>query len=81
MVVAPYFLSKGRHIQDDIPALVAAAQEQFPGISCSVAEPIGGWHGGVMRASTSATAWMLHWSGAAHYSRLLHQQHASQQER
>lgn len=43
MVVAPYFLSKGRHIQDDIPALVAAAQEQFPSITCSIAEPIGGW--------------------------------------
>lgn len=41
VVVAPYFLSKGRHIQDDIPALVAAAQEQYPGIACSIAEPIG----------------------------------------
>jgi sirohydrochlorin ferrochelatase len=45
VVVAPYFLSKGRHIQDDIPALVAAAQEQFPNITCSIAEPIGGWAG------------------------------------
>lgn len=50
MVVAPYFLSKGRHIQDDIPALVAAAQEQFPGITCSIAEPIGGWVAPVERA-------------------------------
>jgi hypothetical protein len=41
VVIAPYFLSRGRHIQDDIPALVAAAQQQFPGISCSIAEPIG----------------------------------------
>eukprot|EP00775_Hariotina_reticulata_P012042 gene12042-12185_t len=41
VIVAPYFLSKGRHIQDDIPALVAAAGEQFPDITCSIAEPIG----------------------------------------
>jgi sirohydrochlorin ferrochelatase len=41
VVVAPYFLSRGRHIQEDIPALVAAAQEQFPGITCSIADPIG----------------------------------------
>lgn len=47
MVVAPYFLSKGRHIQDDIPALVAAAQQQYPNVSCSIAEPIGECRGGV----------------------------------
>lgn len=41
VVVAPYFLSKGRHIQDDIPALVAAAQEQYPDVRCSIADPIG----------------------------------------
>jgi hypothetical protein len=41
VVIAPYFLSRGRHIQEDIPALVAAAQQQFPGIDCSIADPIG----------------------------------------
>ena len=41
IVIAPYFLSWGRHIQEDIPALVAAAQEQHPGIECVVADPIG----------------------------------------
>lgn len=41
VVVAPYFLSRGRHIQDDIPALVAAAREQYPGVTCSIADPIG----------------------------------------
>lgn len=41
VIVAPYFLSRGRHIQEDIPALVAAAQEQHPGVKCVVAEPIG----------------------------------------
>eukprot|EP00879_Flechtneria_rotunda_P005838 GHRR01006142.1.p2 GENE.GHRR01006142.1~~GHRR01006142.1.p2 ORF type:complete len:197 (+),score=41.23 GHRR01006142.1:495-1085(+) len=41
VVVAPYFLSRGRHIQEDIPALVAAAQKQYPQLQCSIAEPIG----------------------------------------
>eukprot|EP00887_Chlorella_sp_A99_P003898 scaffold11.g3898.t1 len=41
IVVAPYFLSRGRHIQEDIPALVAEAQRQHPGVECVVAEPIG----------------------------------------
>lgn len=41
IVIAPYFLSRGRHIQEDIPALVAAAQEQHPGVECVVADPIG----------------------------------------
>ena len=41
IIVAPYFLSRGRHIQEDIPALVAAAQQQHPGVKCVVAEPIG----------------------------------------
>lgn len=41
IIVAPYFLSRGRHIQEDIPSLVAAAQEQYPQLNCVVAEPIG----------------------------------------
>ncbi|GAB4814681.1 hypothetical protein N2152v2_001727 [Parachlorella kessleri] len=42
VIVAPYFLSRGRHIQEDIPALVAAAQEKLPGgVECVIAEPIG----------------------------------------
>ena len=41
IIVAPYFLSRGRHIQEDIPALVAAAQEKHPGVTCIVADPIG----------------------------------------
>ena len=41
VVVAPYFLSHGRHIQEDIPALVQAAQEAFPHLPCAIAEPIG----------------------------------------
>ena len=41
IIVAPYFLSRGRHIQEDIPALVAAAQTQHPQVKCIVADPIG----------------------------------------
>ena len=41
VVIAPYFLSRGRHIQEDIPALVRQAQIKHPGVKCVVAEPIG----------------------------------------
>jgi hypothetical protein len=41
VVVAPYFLSQGRHIQQDIPALVAEALTQHPGLECVIADPIG----------------------------------------
>ncbi|KAK9818272.1 hypothetical protein WJX72_009874 [[Myrmecia] bisecta] len=41
VIVAPYFLSRGRHIQEDIPALVAAAQKDHPDLECTIAEPIG----------------------------------------
>jgi sirohydrochlorin ferrochelatase len=41
VIIAPYFLSKGRHIQEDIPALVREAQVQHPDVDCIVAAPIG----------------------------------------
>ena len=41
VVIAPYFLSRGRHIQEDIPALVKEAQLLHPSVHCVVAEPIG----------------------------------------
>ncbi|EFN59829.1 hypothetical protein CHLNCDRAFT_133580 [Chlorella variabilis] len=41
VVVAPYFLSRGRHVQQDIPALAAAAAAAHPSVECVVAEPIG----------------------------------------
>ncbi|CAG9463194.1 unnamed protein product [Pedinophyceae sp. YPF-701] len=41
VVVAPYFLSRGRHILQDIPALVEEARAAHPGVEVSVAEPIG----------------------------------------
>jgi len=41
VVVAPYFLSQGRHIRQDIPALVAEAVSHHPGLECVIADPIG----------------------------------------
>lgn len=41
IIIAPYFLSRGRHIQEDIPALVKEAQQQHEGLECIVAQPIG----------------------------------------
>ena len=41
VVLVPYFLSPGRHITQDIPALVAAALEANPSVHCRIADPIG----------------------------------------
>ncbi|QDZ20497.1 cobalamin biosynthesis protein CbiX [Chloropicon primus] len=41
IVVAPYFLSPGRHIQKDIPRIVEEAAKNFPGVSIEIAKPIG----------------------------------------
>lgn len=41
IIIAPYFLSRGRHIQEDIPRMVQEAAEEHPGISCRIAKPIG----------------------------------------
>ncbi|KAI7837184.1 hypothetical protein COHA_008977 [Chlorella ohadii] len=41
VVIAPYFLSRGRHVQHDIPELAAEAAAANPGVECIVAEPIG----------------------------------------
>jgi len=40
-VIAPYFLSRGRHVQQDIPAIVKEAAARHPGVECVVADPIG----------------------------------------
>ena len=37
----PYFLSKGKHYQEDIPNLLTEASEMYPGISFSITEPLG----------------------------------------
>ena len=41
VVIAPDFLSRGRHVQQDLPELAAAAAAAHPGVACVVAEPIG----------------------------------------
>ena len=41
VVVAPYFLLPGRHWDEDIPALAAAAAQKHTGVSFVVAAPIG----------------------------------------
>ena len=41
VIVAPYFLSRGRHVDSDIPALAAAAAAAAGGIPVVVAPPLG----------------------------------------
>lgn len=41
IVVAPYFLSPGRHIQKDIPRIVKDAANNFPDVKIEIADPIG----------------------------------------
>ena len=41
VVCHPYFLSKGRHVQEDSPALMLAASMKFPGTSFVITEPVG----------------------------------------
>ena len=40
VVLAPYFLSRGRHVREDIPALAKEAAEKA-GLPVTVAEPFG----------------------------------------
>ncbi|GMH42673.1 hypothetical protein BSKO_10592 [Bryopsis sp. KO-2023] len=41
VVVTPYFLSRGRHIMEDLPRLVEEAQKTVPGVKCILAQPLG----------------------------------------
>lgn len=41
VVIAPYFLSPGKHSEHDIPALAAAAAARHPGTTYRVCQPIG----------------------------------------
>ena len=41
VVCHPYFLSRGRHVNEDIPALVASAAAENHGVRYSIAEPLG----------------------------------------
>ena len=39
--VIPYFLNSGKHVQQDIPDLVAAKQKQYPKVSITLTGHIG----------------------------------------
>jgi len=41
IVVALNFLNAGRHVNEDIPAIVSAAQAKYPQIKISITQPIG----------------------------------------
>ena len=39
--VVPVFLAAGRHLREDLPALIAPVQKQFPDLEINVTAPIG----------------------------------------
>ena len=39
--VVPVFLAAGRHLREDLPALIAPIQSQFPDLEINVSAPIG----------------------------------------
>ena len=41
VAVHPYFLGEGRHVTEDIPALVAAASQRFPALTVRISRPLG----------------------------------------
>ncbi|MDE1920578.1 MAG: CbiX/SirB N-terminal domain-containing protein [Candidatus Omnitrophica bacterium] len=41
IIVALNFLNSGRHVNEDIPAIVAEAQKKHPGVKFAVTQPIG----------------------------------------
>lgn len=45
ITIVPYFLANGRHVAEDIPALVALVQEKNPAIKISISPYIGGSNG------------------------------------
>jgi sirohydrochlorin ferrochelatase len=42
IVVVPYFLTLGLHLQRDLPKLIAAAREAHPGVEIEVTPPLDG---------------------------------------
>ena len=45
IVVLPYFLAPGTHVIDDMPELIAAAEKNYPAVSFTVAQHLGGVDG------------------------------------
>ena len=45
IICHPYFLSPGRHVQEDIPALMKEAASLFPGVTYTITSPLGSQDG------------------------------------
>lgn len=45
LLLVPYFLTAGRHVGDDIPAIVEAARRRHPGLDIRVTQHFGGQPG------------------------------------
>ena len=41
IIILLNFLNSGRHVNDDIPAIVKTAQEKYPKVKLSISKPIG----------------------------------------
>ncbi|HHY60561.1 MAG TPA: cobalamin biosynthesis protein CbiX [Clostridia bacterium] len=41
IIVAPWFLTSGLHIQEDIPAILAELRERYPQVKFVLAKPLG----------------------------------------
>jgi sirohydrochlorin ferrochelatase len=41
VIILPYFLSPGRHSRRDIPRFAREAAAAYPGVTCTVAQPLG----------------------------------------
>lgn len=41
IVLCPYFLFAGRHVNNDLPAIMTAAGQRHPGVELLLAEPLG----------------------------------------
>jgi sirohydrochlorin ferrochelatase len=49
IVIIPYFLTSGLHLDRDLPELLAQAQQALPGIAIRATEPLDG-HPGLLQA-------------------------------
>ncbi len=41
IICHPYFLSPGRHVQKDIPAIIAGVAKEFPDVTYDITPPLG----------------------------------------
>lgn len=41
IICHPFFLARGKHVQEDIPQLMSAAAKEFPSTTFKIAEPLG----------------------------------------